>query len=136
MGQTQLINRIRASLSEYFYSKAEYRANWADNGDASGPNKNDCYSQSLQRMAEYVADLPDDDPRLQQLAGFPELFSTDVFSPARPNDYSRADEDGMHCGPRGSVIGAEKCGEWFSDWTRTVIREAEKEVRAREEHGE
>src|SRR2546423_1565398 len=74
MGTESRVESVRLGLVCYFHAKTSYRKGLAQKypWDAS---KNDCYARSLERMADFVRELPDDDPYLVALTGCEELWS-------------------------------------------------------------
>jgi hypothetical protein len=91
--------------------------------------KNSGYAESLGLMAQYVAELPDDNPTLRALAGCEHLWceSLGMFELPRDDDggSSWSDMEAIRCGPRGQAIDLGECAEWLASWARDVMTEAQ-----------
>jgi hypothetical protein len=118
----------------YFEEKFAFRKRMAAKAEKRpGPGdveKNEAYALSLHRVAGYVANLPDDDPRLRALAECPAFYNEDAGLFEIPSDLdglgSLSDQAAVHCGPRGKAMEPDKIGTWFSGWVDDLIEEAPK----------
>jgi hypothetical protein len=110
---------VRASVAGYLRMKAGYRQHLADSKPRSAL-KNGTYARSLERVAAYVEQLPDDDPTLQKLVACPNLDA--VFYDGRETH-----QGAIHCNPNNNVAG------WFAGWADTIIYEANHPPTAEEE---
>ena len=109
---------VREYLIEYFREKESFRRQKAEEAPWDAW-KNGGYAVSLCRMAEYVAQLPDDHPTLRKLADCPALCeeSVDLWCiPSAPfGEVSFSNSGAIHCGPRGQPIEPAACADWFEE---------------------
>jgi hypothetical protein len=122
------IPNAQSVLAQYFGEKARYRRGLAENQEAWEGNKNQCYTDSLDVMAEYVGSLPDGDPTLQKLVECEDFWYVgDVFSePVSAGSIGPTETNtaAIHIGPRNSVITLDECPEEFRSWAEIALREA------------
>ncbi len=99
----------------YLGSRATFRRETAERSrpGSSAIIKNWLYAYALEKVIEYVAQLPDNDPRLLSL----EAVDFDRLAFGGDNELHAHT---IHC----SLGKPPKTSEWFSDWVRRVIASA------------
>ncbi len=104
----------KQEIEAYLDSRAEFRRRTAEKSrpGTSAAIKNELYAYALERVIEYVKQLPDDDPRLVNL----EAIDYDALA---YNDAMHANT--IHC----SLGKPPRISEWFATWSAMVVGSVE-----------